>query len=136
MAIELIKNIEADSKLSDEVKTVLKDLVNSFFRDTQVDYKECLKKLACYMRGDDKKHEERLKHEKKVRFHRNSDFTNHIRNHVRALHKLLKEGTYKKEARNIKIWLWRHMGKLMRYKNVKSKECNGLADTGFAKLKY
>ena len=98
-------NVDEDSELSYEVKEALKALINGINDD------ENLKDLACYMRGDDKKY---------GKLHRNSKFTNSIIKHVRKLHLYLlqKNNTPSTDRANkLYYWLWKHMGKPIRYKH-------------------
>ena len=109
-------NVDKDSVLSDEVKVALIALIDGDNDD------ENLKDLACYMRGDDKKY---------GKLHRNSKFTKSIIKHVRKLREYLlfqNKTASTDRANKLYYWLWKHMGKLARFKYVSDEECGDKAN--------
>lgn len=119
---ELIQSVENDTELSDKAKKSLKALIDGDNDD------ENLKDLACYMRGDDKKY---------GKLHRNSKFTKSIIKHVRKLREYLlfqNETASTDRANKLYYWLWKHMGKPIRYKNVSSEKCGDKANKNSLKI--
>lgn len=101
----------------------VKDVKGMKKYDMQDDVYEIVDKhlfsLACYMRRDDK-----------GTTSRNSEVTTGILNGVRAIRKKLDEANTpaaKSMSKHLYKWLWKHMGRIVRYKNVSSEKCGGKA---------